>query len=116
MLFGVAYRSLFKENLGYDVSNDLATQGSLVIAERVNGILKQKFLMEEYQVDIQTMQLLVKDAVRLYNTKRPHYSCYMITPQQMHEQEEIEIRFYKNEDRCRDSPTSIASILVFLSL
>jgi hypothetical protein len=40
------------------------------IAERVNGILKQEFLLEEYQVDIQTMQLLVKDAVRIYNTKK----------------------------------------------
>jgi putative transposase len=78
------------------------------IAERVNGILKQEFLLEEYQVDIQTMQLLVKDAVRLYNTKRPHYSCYMRTPEQMHEQKEIEIRSYKNKDRCRASPTSIS--------
>lgn len=40
-----------------------------VIAERVNGILKQEFLLENYRVDIKTMNLLIKDAVRIYNTK-----------------------------------------------
>ena len=50
------------------------------IAERVNGILKQEFLLEDYQVNIQTMKLLVKDAVHIYNTKMPHYSCHMRTP------------------------------------
>lgn len=39
------------------------------IAERVNGILKQEFLIEEYQVDIETMRWLVKDAVRINNQK-----------------------------------------------
>ena len=46
------------------------------IAERVNGILKQEFLLEEYDVDNKIMQLVVKEAVHIYNTKRPHYSCY----------------------------------------
>ncbi len=65
------------------------------IAERVNGILKQEFLLEDYQVDIQTMKLVVADAVRIYNTKRPHWSCYMRTPEQMHSQNQVEIRTYK---------------------
>lgn len=51
------------------------------IAERVNGILKQEFLLEDYPVNIDTMKLLVKDAVRIYNTKRPHWSCHMKTPE-----------------------------------
>jgi Transposase and inactivated derivatives len=75
------------------------------IAERVNGILKQEFLLEDYQVNIQTMKLLVKDAVHIYNTKRPHYSCHMRTPEQMHIQNAIKIRTYKNRDRCRAAPT-----------
>lgn len=41
------------------------------ISERVNGILKQKFLPEEYLVDMKTMKLIADDAVRIYNTKRP---------------------------------------------
>ena len=42
------------------------------IIERVTEVLKQEFLLEGYQVDLQTMKLLVKDAVDIYNTKRPH--------------------------------------------
>ena len=78
------------------------------IAERVNGILKQEFFLEDYQVDINTMKLLVKDAVRIYNTKRPHWSCYMKRHDDMHEQKSVEIRTYKNKDSCRASPTTIS--------
>lgn len=77
------------------------------IAERVNGILKQEFLLEEYLVNIHTMNALVKDAVRIYNTKRPHFSCMMRTPEQMHAQETIKIKTYKNKDRCRADPTPV---------
>lgn len=35
------------------------------IAETVNGILKQEVLLENYQVNIQTMGLLVKDAIHI---------------------------------------------------
>ncbi len=65
------------------------------IAERVNGILKQEFLLEDYSVDIKTMSLLVEDAVRIYNTKRPHWSCHMKTPEQMHCQRKVKIKSYK---------------------
>ncbi len=78
------------------------------IAERVNGILKQEFLLEDYLVDIKTMKLLVEDAVRIYNTKRPHLSCHMKTPNQMHNQKKVKIRTYKNKDSCGASPTTIS--------
>lgn len=78
------------------------------IAERVNGILKQEFLLEEHHVNIQTMKSLVEDAIHIYNTKRPHWSCYMKTPEQMHQQDRVKIRTYKSKDRCRASPTPIA--------
>ncbi|MDR1562120.1 MAG: IS3 family transposase, partial [Dysgonamonadaceae bacterium] len=68
------------------------------VAERVNGILKEEFLLEDYRVDIETMKLPVKDAVRIYNTKRPHWSCHMKTPEQMHRQKQIKIITYKNKD------------------
>ena len=74
------------------------------IAERVNGILKQEFLLEDYLVDIKTMMLLVSDAVRIYNTKRPHFSCHMKTPDQMHKQNQMKIRTYKNKESNRASP------------
>lgn len=78
------------------------------IAERVNGILKQEFLLEDYPVDIKTMKLLVEDAVYIYNSKRPHWSCYMKTLEQMHCQNEMKIRTYKNKDSCRVIPTAIS--------
>jgi len=71
------------------------------VAERVNGILKDEFQLELYSVDITTMEKLVKDSVRIYNTNRPHYSCYMLTPEQMHRQRKVEIRTYKKTDGCK---------------
>lgn len=65
------------------------------VAERINGILKQEFLLEKHKVDTKTMQLMVNEAVDTYNKIRPHYSFYMKTPEQMHQQNEIRIRTYK---------------------
>jgi transposase InsO family protein len=149
-----------KKIMGYDVSNSLATEGSLralnmavkqrkykdklihhsdrglqycsndyqaalkkkkiipsmtesydpyanAIAERVNGILKQEFLLEDYNVNIKTMKLVVEDAVRIYNNKRPHWSCFMKTPEQMHEQKIIKIKTYKKPN---SSKASLATV------
>lgn len=85
------------------------------VAERVNGILKQEFLLEEYRVDIDTMKWIVKDALRIYNTKSPHYSCYMKTPEEMHKQNKTKIRTYKNKDSCGDAPQLSHKISLFLS-
>lgn len=72
------------------------------VAERVNGILKDEFMLEQYQVDMQTMKKLVKDSIEIYNSLRPHYSCFMLTPDQMHKQKSIKIRTYKKENRCKN--------------
>lgn len=32
------------------------------------------------------MKLLVKNAIEIYNQKRPHYSNYMLTPNQKYHQ------------------------------
>ncbi len=50
------------------------------VAERVNGILKQEFQLENLDLDIQQMKNVVKDAISIYNSKRPHCSCEMLTP------------------------------------
>lgn len=71
------------------------------VAERVNGILKQEFLLEEYDVKLPIMKELVKNSIEIYNKKRPHYSCYMNTPEQMHRQTQIKIRTYKKTNRTR---------------
>lgn len=54
------------------------------IAERVNGILKEEYL-QHYKVEsvAQAKELLTR-AVSLYNQSRPHLSCGMMTPDQVH--------------------------------
>jgi len=68
------------------------------VAERINGILKQEFLMNIKNINIETMKILVKQSIDIYNKYRPHWSCYMLTPEQMHQQKNIKIRTYKNKN------------------
>jgi transposase InsO family protein len=50
------------------------------IAERVNGILKQEFLLDSTFPDFATAQRAVREAIRTYNTYRPHLSLNYDTP------------------------------------
>lgn len=50
------------------------------IAERVNGVLKDEYL-HQYQY-LTTAQL--QKSINIYNKKRPHLSCDMLTPEQAH--------------------------------
>jgi transposase InsO family protein len=77
------------------------------VAERVNGIIKQEFNLEEYTVKLPIMKELVKDSIKVYNTKRPHLSCQMRTPEQMHKQSSIKIKTYKKSDRLKASLQSV---------
>ena len=68
------------------------------VAERVNGILKKEFLeYYGYKLPIDLIKTVVKESINIYNDERPHYSCYMKTPNQMHKQKEIKIRTYKSK-------------------
>lgn len=71
------------------------------IAERINGILKQEFLLDKFNARLLVMRMLVKNSINIYNRERPHYSCYMKTPEQMHVQDQIKIRSYKTLNRIR---------------
>ncbi|MCK5208472.1 MAG: IS3 family transposase [Cyclobacteriaceae bacterium] len=71
------------------------------VAERVNGILKQEFLLEDHNVKLPVLKELVRNSIEIYNKKRPHYSCDMKTPEQMHKQAQIKIRSYKKTNRTR---------------
>jgi len=67
------------------------------IAERVNGILKQEFLFGITISDMELMNLLIKESVEIYNNERPHSSCLMKTPSQMHKQSKIRIKNYRSK-------------------
>lgn len=77
------------------------------VAERINGILKQEFIIDTYHADLDIMKKIVKEAIDIYNNKRPHYSNHMLTPEQMHEQCDIQIRTYKRKNSSRNEPTTV---------
>lgn len=55
------------------------------IAERVNGILKDEFLLDETFANKKMALKAVKEAVTSYNTRRPHWSLKLCTPEQIHQ-------------------------------
>jgi putative transposase len=55
------------------------------VAERVNGILKQEYGLEEtFNTELQTLKA-VKEAIHSYNTDRPHWSLNLATPEEVHQ-------------------------------
>jgi putative transposase len=54
-------------------------------AERVNGILKEEFMLDSEFADKAIALRAVKEAIETYNTKRPHWSLKLYTPQQVHQ-------------------------------
>ncbi len=67
------------------------------VAERVNGILKAEFIGYKNKHSLKTMNKLIKNSIDIYNDRRPHFSCFYKTPRQMHEQNKIKIKTYKNK-------------------
>lgn len=68
------------------------------VAERVNGILKHEFILGITTNDLELMKKLIKESVNIYNHERPHLSCLMKTPAQMHMQKSIKIKSYKTKN------------------
>ena len=97
---GVQYCSdIYQETLAkYKISTSMTESYdpyANAVAERINGVLKQEFLLEKYNVNIDVMKDIVKDVVTIYNEHRPHYSCGYLTPEQMHRQSKKKIKTYK---------------------
>jgi putative transposase len=77
------------------------------VAERINGILKQEFMIDKYEQNMETMKVIVKEAVEIYNQNRPHFSNYLLTPNQMHKQNKLKMRTYKTKNSSNKSATTI---------
>lgn len=67
------------------------------LAERINGILKQEFLLIKCNTG-KELELLIRQSIQIYNTKRPHLSLNMKTPNFVHEKtcEEYSTGLYLN--------------------
>jgi transposase InsO family protein len=53
------------------------------LAERVNGILKNEFLIRKPK-DIAEAKAMVAESIRIYNERRPHLSLQYKTPDEVH--------------------------------
>jgi transposase InsO family protein len=62
------------------------------LAERMNGILKQEFLIETCSTG-EELKTLVKESIDTYNQSRPHTSLAMRTPDLTHKEEARETSF-----------------------
>ncbi|WP_157816075.1 IS3 family transposase [Spirosoma pollinicola] len=54
------------------------------IAERINGIMKQEYLSQQPVRSLEEAYTLLENGVFLYNYKRPHLSCNMLSPDVAH--------------------------------
>jgi putative transposase len=78
------------------------------IAERLNGILKDEFGLSEQLNNLTEALQQTEQSVIIYNQKRPHLSCHMLTPVQMHQQQEIKLKSYNKK-----AQTSLADVELF---
>lgn len=56
------------------------------VAERVNGILKDEYLLDAEFVDMEHALEATRQAIYLYNEKRPHWSLGLKKPAEVHDQ------------------------------
>jgi len=66
------------------------------IAERVNGIIKEEYLNHYIFKTKKEVEEKLQQAVAMYNTQRPHMSCSMFTPDEVHKKKLIVERKWKN--------------------
>lgn len=74
------------------------------VAERVNGIIKQEFLQGITIKDIGLMRKIVAESIEIYNSERPHTSCHMLTPEQMHKQRKLRMKTYRKKKSPEEIP------------
>ena len=55
------------------------------LAERINGIIKHEFLITK-PADIHQAKMMIKEAIEMYNCRRPHLALNYQTPQTVHQQ------------------------------
>ncbi len=72
------------------------------VAERINGILKQEFDIDKYNVETKLRRKIVDEAIEIYNEIRPHFSNHYLTPNQMHDQEILKMKTYKNKNQSKN--------------
>lgn len=77
------------------------------VAERINGILKQEFDIDKYDIETPLRRKIVDESIEIYNELRPHFSNHYLTPNQMHNLSELKMKTYKTKNRSKNVFASI---------
>ena len=72
------------------------------VAERINGILKQEFDIDKYDVETKLRRQIVNESIEIYNEIRTHFSNHYLTPNQMHEQSVLKMKTYKTKNQSKN--------------
>ena len=106
---GLEYCSKLYTNLllGNQVKISMTENGDPyenAVAERVNGILKDEFGLDESFDDLQQCRKHTTESIETYNTMRPHLSCQMLTPVQMHQLHKVKVKIWhkKASNSCQN--------------
>ena len=65
------------------------------VAERINGILKGEFGLDDNFENIELLEAQVYQYIALYNQLRPHLSIEYLTPNQAHKQQKVKMKTWK---------------------
>lgn len=96
-------KTLHQKNIVISMTEDGSPYDN-AIAERMNGILKDEFGLDEVFEDYEQLKLQVEQSVHSYNHKRPHESNYLLTPHQMHKQNKLTPKaWHKKSTRTMES-------------
>lgn len=67
------------------------------VAERVNGILKAEFGLDNVFETYELLELQTQQSIALYNQLRPHMSIGLLTPNQAHKQRKVKLKTWKQK-------------------
>ena len=81
-------RALEQKSVGISMTQDGSPYDN-AIAERVNGILKDEYSLDEVFQNPEQLKLQVEQSIHSYNNRRPHESNHMLTPNEMHQQDKL---------------------------
>src|SRR5699024_3050503 len=65
------------------------------VAERINGVLKQEFMIDRFGKTLEQKTALDNEAINKYNKIIPHYYNEYLTPNQRHKQDKRKIKTIK---------------------
>jgi putative transposase len=86
------YTEILKENNIRISMTENSDPYENAVAERVNGILNYKFDLGELSGEMVDISRQTKQSIDIYNILRPHMSCELLTPIQMHSQDKVRIK------------------------